>query len=177
MKETISTVPQKGVGRRDDTHAIEQAVQPYSTVVGRQMSEVGTGEFWLPGWLVFPAGYRIAHPMPQSDGTWGNEAELIPVITYTVELSTNTSALMLTSWDRYASLANFMAGILAERFALKYGYGNVKIHFPKGIKTQPGSVYSQSICCWPGYPFGDFYYACVQAHSIVTELTAPWMSF
>lgn len=170
MAETF-VVPAKGIGRMDYSSAIERATQPFVTPALRQDRFAGAGSWILPV-FPFPFAWASLLPMPQEDGTWDWPASTIPVHFFELNVSIKTNHLVTLGLLRYASIDDYIAGIIAERSPQIFSYNNAELTFLKGIPTQPGSLYAALAGGWPDTAT---FWMSLMATGIATELTPPWM--
>lgn len=167
----VFTVPAKGVGRKDYTSTVERSTQPYVTPSLRQTRFTGVGTFVLPV-LIFPMAWASLMSMPQEDGTWGWAASSIVMHTLEMSASVKSSDLITVAWLKYNSIADYMAGIPAERYAHIFSYGKARVQLATGIPTEQGKYYAIRFSAWPE---GATQEITVNITGIATELTRPWM--
>jgi len=163
-------VPVGGVGRRDYSQLIEHFTEPFISLPLKQIQIVG-GATWTQSVYPFPTAPIAIYSWPQADGSWAWEAGTIPIFAYSLHLSVKKNYLVATGFYRYASWADLGAGIIAERFAVKFGYGSVDVNFAKGIRTAPGSVYVQFLGCWCEEATIEVTFGYI---GLMSETTPPW---
>lgn len=171
MKVETFTVAARGIGRADYSKAIERSVQPFITPTLRQNWMHFSGTFILDT-FPFPSIWIILLTMPQEDGSWGWLASSIHMHFFEIGMSIRTNHLVTVGLLRWASIADFFAGIVAQRSPQIFSYGKANITFSKGIPTQEGSLYSIMATGWPDTPTFE---VTVTATGMATDLTAPWM--
>jgi len=164
-------VTAKGIGRKDYSRAIERSIQPFLTPTLRQTTFTATAT-WTVAVTIFPVAYASAVSMPQEDGSWDWLASSIPVHFFEVYVSIMTNHLVTVSLVRYNSVADYLAGIIAEWSPEIFGYGNANLTFHKGIPTQEGSLYAIRFGGWPTAATVE---VTMGGSGIVTDLTLPWM--
>jgi hypothetical protein len=161
----------EGIGRVDYSLTVERSTATFYTPALRQQiytaSYRGTLPTLPPGWV-----YAVVVPMPQEDGSWWYEASSIAMHLMEVSLAIHTNCLVRTGSFRYASLANYYAGIIAQRFITIYGYGQACVELKMGIPTQPGSVYTIALGFYSPHPTEYF---TLDVSGLMTDLTRPWM--
>lgn len=167
--QEVYTVPARGIGTKDYSIQIEHFTTPFITTSFKQAQVAASANYIIPT-LPFPFGFVLHMTLPQEDGTWAYEASTIPIYFYNVRASVRENYLSAVGLYRYANLADAIAGILAERFAVKFGYGSSEITFLKGIRTTPGSVYGIFFGCWSGAP----HEITVGLNGLASEMTSPW---
>jgi len=163
----------RGIGRQDHSALVQASTATMAIPALRQRVWASTSIFAI--WTVpYPWGYSFVIPTPQDDGTFGWEApSIIKIHYYVISITANSNHLTRVGLVRYASLAEYYAGIIAEIFPQVCAYGTAEIRYSKGITSKPGSLYAM---------FGSIYsnnaweWIRVNAHGVLSELTPPWMS-
>lgn len=167
------TVEARGVGRKDYSEMVEHATQPFITPSLRQGRFSFSGAtFILPVLLPFPRARSVASAMPQEDGTFGWFASSIVVHFQEVHVSLRTHSLVTVGLVNYDSIADYFAGIIAERSPQIFSYGKADLNFIKGMPTQKGKIYAVLFGGWPDTATMEI---TITFTGIMTELTTPWM--
>lgn len=65
-----------------------------------------------------------------------------PWMFYLINATSDRNALCVVTLNRYANMADFAAGVIAENLGTAFGYQEAKLELTKGIVTRAGSVYS-----------------------------------
>ncbi len=171
MTKTFA-VEARGVGRSDYSQAVEYATQPYITPTLRQARFSLINATFLDVTLPYPFGYKVPILMPQEDGSFGWLASAVVLHWVEIGMFIKTNHLVALGLRRYANIADYLAGVVAQRSPHIFKYGNASISFSKGIPTQVGSIYA----IWTGaWPDTATYQITLTATGILTDLTPPWM--
>jgi hypothetical protein len=168
------TVATLGVGRLDYSKMIQHAVSPFVTLPLTQAEFTIHAMYQSQATVVFPYGYNAAFALPQEDGTWGWLASTIPVFIYEIQASAKTNNLVMVGLRNYASIADYYAGIIHERFGELFRYGNAKFKVSCGVRTEPGYLYCIRFGCWSEEPTFDIN---VELTGMAAELTPPWTQY
>jgi len=137
-KQTMILTP-TGVGRKDYSEDIQYSVEQQIRSL-QQRFFYSVKYINLTG-LVYPNVYEA----PLSflvDSILQNTAPKKPYLFYLVEVSSERNALVVVAFNRYASYADYLAGIVAEHLGTVFGYGVAKLSLTKGLPTLEGSVYT-----------------------------------
>lgn len=171
MQITPFAVTTKGVGRKDYSRSVERSTQPFLTPTLRQdRFNITFNDVIIT--RPFPIVFTFVFTLPQEDGSFDFEASSIGVHFFDFTASLKTNSLCVIGLFRYASYADWLANILAERSPQAFGYGRAKLKFSRGIPSKQGSVYSILAGGWPETPT---YEMSVDVLGLLTDLTPPWM--
>jgi len=171
MITTTFAVKERGVGRKDYSGAIEYATQPFVTPSMRQ-TRITISDVWTLPVTAFPGAWSLAVPMPQEDGSWDWYASSLVVNFFEFHVSIDTNNLVIIGLNRYASIDDYMTGIVAQAAPRIFSYGQADLIFSKGIPTQAGSLYGILVAGWTDTAVVEIM---ISATGIVTNITAPWM--
>lgn len=164
-------VKARGIGRRDYTESIQYSTAPFTTPSLMQQGFVALGTFVVPV-SIFPVAWASAFPLPQEDGSFGFLASSINAHFSEVDVSIRSNHLVTCALVRYNSIADYLAGNIAEWSPEIFGYGHATLKFQKGIPTQEGSLYAIRFGGWPETATVEI---TIGASGIVSDLTLPWM--
>lgn len=168
--ETFTTEA-KGVGRRDYTNAVERSTAAVGTPTLKQTSYVA---YWWGTRPVLPLGYWYVFywALPQEDGSFYWEASTVAVHYAEINVSARKNVLLQTGLLRWASVQDYIDHNIAQIFPRVFGYGDIQMHFTKGIATQPGSMYGLGVGIYSEAAEEEFSWI---INGIVSNLTPPWM--
>lgn len=170
MEQTF-VVEARGIGHRDYTGGVQHSTAPFITPSLRQTSLVILATFEVPV-NIFPSAWATAVAMPQEDGSFGWLASSISLHISEVDVSIRSNHLVTCAWIRYNSIADYLAGIIAEWSPEIFGYGHATLIFQKGLPTQEGFLYALRFGAWTETATVEI---TLGGTGILSDLTLPWM--
>jgi hypothetical protein len=136
-------VPERGIGKRDYSEAIEFASQ--ASFRGHQRRMVWTFEYYGIPTAPFPNFYGIGLQFFDAGGGVVIPAPDIPYHIYKVTVTTGRAALVLAGFCRFASLADANIWNVEKWYGDTYGYGKAELIYTNGIKTEQTKVYAVAL--------------------------------
>lgn len=140
-------VVSRGIGRSDYSAAIDFASQ--ATMRGHQARFVVAWTFEDVPTSPFPYAYEYVIGFYDFHSeTWVYAAPAQPYHIFRVALTTDRNALVDVVLAKYASIADYLAGIIDTVYGEVFGYQNTELLVTNGVRTEEGCVYSVIFAEW-----------------------------
>lgn len=139
MKVETFVIPQRGMGTRDYSEAVEFASQ--ASFRGHQARVNWAEDYYDADTLPFPEINAAALLFFNAAGDTVIEAPDIPYHIYHIIVTSERNALVVAGFYRFASLADAYIWNVEKWYGDVYGYGKAELLYTNGIKTEEGKVY------------------------------------